>query len=352
MTLPPRTRMIVDVSGRRPPYTTSTTINGGAATSDRVLEVTMDADERTIVINASADGTIATLTITARPRSASTAPVEPPPAPGKPAEVTASSTTRGGVAVDGPALVIDSQTERAVTLRLEDRSPATWTVDGSAVDGGASTRLVTIDLDAGETKSVQARGAETSTTAPVYFHFNEPDNLSDAQLDEYAKNDDNTHTMQAIDEPRETGWMPGGTNVKDSSLHREALRSIAAGSTVAVVGHASFEGQASAAIYNQRLSERRAKVARAIYRSLRSGLGDVSFTIDGRGFTQAQPAQAAGDPRREWWRAELASAVTVPGAITTGTVERPPARLAPIRSPSSIRPSSGPTSLRSSGRSA
>ncbi len=325
--LPPRTRMIVDVSGRRPPYVTSTTIDGGAATGDRVIDLTMDAGERTIVITASADGTTATLTITARPRSAGAALVAPPGAPGEPATVTASSTTRGGVAVDGPRLVIDSQTQQQVTLRLEDRSLATWTVDGAAADGGASTRLITIELPPGDPKSIQATGAGTTTTAPVYLHFDDPDNATDKQLVTYAANAHNTHTTPALDEGNDPNWLPGGSDVRDSSLHKEALRSIA-GSTIGVVGHASFE-ERTAADYNDRLSERRAKVAAAVYESLRKdpdlpALPTVTFNIVGHGSTFARPAQDAGSPRREWWRAELASAVTVPGAITTGIVERPP----------------------------
>ena len=334
--LPALTTMIVDVGGRRPPYTVEISLDGGTTfQTERMIAVDMGSgadSTRTIVIRATTpdDPIPGELTITARRADTSGGSGTTPPPPSAPdAKVTASATTRNGVAVDTPDLVIDSQTTSTVTLRLSDRSVATWTVNGVPVPGGP-TVTTSVELTPGQSKQIQASVAGASTTAPVYFHFDQPDQQTDAQLAELAVVGDLTRTAQSVNDPDSTAWT-GGSPVLTSqpgqtptlySPYAEALATLGQSDSVTVVGHASFEANGAGPTYNLDLSRRRAKVAAALYGVALDSA--VTVTFDPRGYSEAQPAQAAGDPRSRWWRAELATPINLPGTVTIGTVERDP----------------------------
>ncbi len=333
--LPATSTMVVDVGGRRPPYTVEISLDGGTTfTTDRTAAIDMSSGQpRTIVVRATTpdDPTPGVLTITATRRDDSGGAGTAPPPPAVPqAEVTATATTRGGATVAGPRLLIRSQTDSAVTVGLEDNSAATWQVQGVTVPGGP-TLTTTLELAPGQTKQVIATGASTSTKAPVYFHYDRPKQQTDAQLAAYAQIADLTRTEQSVNVPTSTEWT-GGTPVLVSSEYREALQSLSPGDSIIVVGHASYENDDSKAPHNLHLSRRRAKVARTLYRQL--ALPDsVTIGIEAKGFTVAKPAQQsdpANNPQSLWWRAELKNAISVPGAIATGTVERDPVDTPPI----------------------
>lgn len=326
VTLPENTTMAVDVGGRRPPYTVEISLDGGATFQpDRVATIDLSSTtSMTIVIRATTpdDPTPAEVTITARRQDTSGgAGATPPPPSVPPARVSVSSTTRDGQPVSGPDVVIASQTNTSVTLRLTDRSVAAWTVGGAPVGGGAVAE-VTIPLAPGATAQVVATGANTSTSAPVFFHFDEPDQMTVAQLDGWASTASNTRTEQSVNSPTTTQWT-GGTHVLASSEYDEALGSLTPGDSIVVVGHASFDGDDAKAAYNLSLSERRATIARSLY--ARMAPSGVTITLEPRGFQTAKPAQQAdpeGNPRSLWWRAELKNAIVVAGPVTTATVER------------------------------
>ncbi len=89
---------------------------------------------------------------------------------------------------------------------------------------------------------------------------------------------------------------PAGGPVAADATYELALQQLPADGSVVVVGHASFEPTTSAG-YNLLLSERRARVARAIYEQLSPGRCDPT-AVTGMGHTVAQPAQSqCGEPR-------------------------------------------------------
>ena len=315
-------------------------LDGGTTfQTERMIQVDMSATAtRTIVVRATSadDPTPAQLTITARRRDDSGGAGTAPAAPGIPAaEVTASTTSRGGVSVAEPRLVIESQTDTAVVVRLADRSAVAWQVDGVPVPGPDSITTA-IELAAGQSKQVIATGPTISTKAPVYFHFDQPDQMSDDQLDALAQNGQLTRTAQSVNSPTSTEWTGGGA-VKLSSEYRTALESLTPGAAITVVGHASYENDDSKAGYNMLLSERRAKVAANLYIELAGATGPTDpnspdITLEPRGFTDAKPAQQSNpgaNPASKFWRAELKNAISVPGPITTATVERDPVDTVP-----------------------
>ncbi|MBE2319355.1 hypothetical protein DVA67_025490 [Solirubrobacter sp. CPCC 204708] len=327
--LPDESTMVVDIEGRRPPYLSRIRIDGGAWETERIK--TIDAwgqtDEIKIEVEVTAQGDEPViLTIDAQrnaPGGSSGTITIPGAIPS--AHVESSTTMRGGATVTNPRLVIRSQTDTTVTVALEDNSAATWEVGGVTVPGGPATSA-TFPLAPDSQQTVEATVPGTTTKAPVYFHYDEPDQLTDAQLNEYANNADLTHTTESLDQTIDSGWTPGGMSVLASSEYGDALRSLAAQDEITVVGHASWEGDDAKAGYNQALSERRAKVARRLYDQL-AGAGRLIIETDPRGFTQAKPAQIgdpANNPRRRWWRAELLTPIAFAGPVTTAVVKRPP----------------------------
>ena len=330
--LPEESTMIIDVSGRRPPYVIETSLDGGQSWETENLR-TIDIwgeDRKTIQARVTASGDQPEiLHIDAQrgdPGGGSGTLTIPGAIP--PATVTESTTTRGGTTVANPRLIIRSQTDTTVTVALEDNSAATWTVDGVLQPGGAAT-AATFPLGPGESKTVEAAGPGATTRAPIYFHYDEPDQMTDAQLEQYALNAELTHTTESTDEALDSEWTPGGLPVAASSEYADALKSLAPGTTITIVGHASWEGDDLKADYNRLLSDRRAKVARKLYDNLAGpGLLVINRATPPRGFSDAKPAQIgdpANNPRRRWWRAELQNPITFAGPETTGTVERPPA---------------------------
>ena len=327
--LPEQSRIVVDPSGGRPPYTTSIGLDGALPVPERTMQISMaDHVERTIIVRAEAPGfTPAELTITARRRPAALTSTSPSTTTGDVPEprVTATATTRGGTPVNAPQLVIDGSTDSDVRLRLSDRSPATWHVmrgsEPPTTVGQPGARTVTVPLAPGTTINVTATGPSTETKCPVYFQYDQPPVMGAEALAEWADNPANTRTREAVGEPPATGWT-GGTAVEGSDLYRLALAQLAASPAVRVVGHASFEGDESKFDHNWRLSERRANVARLLYDEMSSA--SFAADVDEKGYTVAKHQQAGGDLPREWWRAELPTPITVPGPETTGTVVRDP----------------------------
>jgi hypothetical protein len=337
--LPATSTMIVDVGGRRPPYTVEISLDGGSTfTTDRMATVDMSTSPtRSIVIRATTpdEPTPGVLTIRATRRDESGGDGSPPPPSNTPpARVTVTATTRDGDSVAAPRLVIASQTDSTVTLQLEDRSEADWEVDGVAVAGGP-TAATTVELAPGSSKQIRATGPTVQTKAPVYFHYDEPEQPSqntDPQLTGFAAIPELTRTAPSVNSETSTQWT-GGTRVTASSEYRKALESLSPGDPIVVVGHASWEGpysssqvEAAKETYNRLLSERRAKVAKHLYDQL-AGVGQLNISLEPRGFTNAkieQQADPVGNTRNKYWRAELKNPISVPGPITTGTVERDP----------------------------
>jgi large repetitive protein len=328
--LPDESTMIVDVEGRRPPYVIEISLDNGTNwETEKIKSIdTWGEDTKTILARVTASGDPpVVLTIDAQ-RGDSGGGSGTRVIPGKvpQATVTASSTTRAGQPVANPKLIIKNQTDSEVTVALEDGSTAEWTV-GGVVQAGGPAATAKFPLAPNATQNVQATVAGTTTKTPIYFHYDEPDQMSDAKLDAYALNADLTHTAESLDDTIENGWT-GGLPVAASSEYANALHSLPAGTEITIVGHASWEGDDAKAEYNGLLSDRRAKVARRLYDTLAGpGRLDIKRVVPPRGFADAKPAQIGdpeNNPRRRWWRAELQNPISVAGLVTTGTVHRPP----------------------------
>ena len=325
--LPRSSRMVVDVEGGRPPYITQ--VKAGKAktftSAGPSVDIEMIDATQTIDLTASeqiAKGKTAALTIFAQfgnagggSGSITTTIAGRPPA----ATVVTTKMTRNGVKASNPRIVIDSQTDSAVTVRLEDNAVARWVVDGKP--GAAAARTVTFPLAAASDVTVDAEVDGVATKAPIYFHYAEPDQMSDTKLDAYALNPNLTRSAESADETIDHGWT-GGVPAISCAEYASALRSIPAGTKVVVDGHASFDGDDHKAAYNLLLSERRAKVARRIYEELTGPGANLVFEVAPQGFTFAK--QDPTSPRRHWWRVELHDVVNSGQSNISGVVARGP----------------------------
>jgi hypothetical protein len=349
--LPPNSTVVADVEGGTPPYASLITIGNAQSTAGE-MAVDMTTPVQTIVVSGSASASAIspakptpTLTITARLGKAVSPPGGTTTLAGgvPPATVTKTASQHAGVTFATPRLVIASQTATDVTVRLDDGSSAIWTI-GTGAPSASPAATATFALVPDEEKDVKAEVAGPTTKAPIYFHYDEPDQNEDAQLAAYALNEELTHTAESKDTTIEHGWS-GGVAVTSSPEYAAALRGIPTGTQVVLVGHASWDGDDTKVVPNQLLSERRAKVARNLYDKL-AGVNRLKFTLDPRGFSDARTAQQppANEPRRRWWRVELKTAVPTAGVVTTGTVKRPPIpqQGAPVPVPVVVDPPSKP----------
>jgi hypothetical protein len=328
--LPPKATVIADPEGGVPPYDTWITID-----SDKQPLISRDIDmsgtEKTIVVEAKPsnkdDAATQTLTITARRADVSggTGTTTPTVPTGVPA-ASVKMQPAGSGDVNRPRLVIKSQTDSDVTVGLDDDSAATWTVEGTQ---SGPSRTVTFALDPGKTKQASAVVAGTPTKAPIYFHYDEPDQVKDDELDAYALNVTMTCSGESRDDVMAHGWA-SGVPIVASYEHYAAMKAVQAlgpQAVVEIVGHASFEGDATKAEYNLLLSERRAKVARRLYALIVGDDDSLQLETNAQGFSGHQAAltndDTSDDERRHWWRAELKNAVTLPGVTRTADVSRP-----------------------------
>ncbi len=328
VSLPAQTRMVIDVQGGMPPYTTSLAIGGAAAQSGRLFNVDLSTTPQASLVVAAQDSTAgthktATLTITATLRT----PQQSLPVPGGGA--TPAQPATADAAPTDPQIVIAYQNDTDVTLTTD---PQNAQVMWSSPPGGAETgpaATFTIPVPAGQTVTVRARipGAAVDTELFYYFYFDEPAKIDNpqqevAQLGAYAANADNIWTKQAVSDARGDGRLPGGQNSFDA--YRTVLDTIVpAGTTITIFGEASFEADASDAKldYNYKLARRRAIAVREGLRALHASR-NFSFTIDPDPADTSQypaagsrfPSLAAwktnwqghgGTNRRNFWRATL-----------------------------------------------
>lgn len=332
--LPAQTRMVIDVQGGRPPYFVSADLGAGALPG-RVFEINLGSDNRrsihitardsrTPVLEQSLTIQLTQNALTAPAASTTTARV-------RAAEITTQQTTREGVTVDQPSLVILSQSDETVTLALRpSASNTTWERDGSVALGSGPTQNLPLGTD--ETLTIEATipGVTTSGPLDAYFHFDHP---KPAEGQGYARNPANSHTTPAVDEPPQSGWLPNGQEVLQS--YRPILDQLPNGSAITITGMASFEGAVPApesrAKYNYLLSQRRALA----FEELIKTVYPTKFTI-----SREPPPISARDAtpqgwidgwelhrrdRNTWWKASATiPSITSPSTVTTATIHRPP----------------------------
>lgn len=345
--LPEQSRMVVDVEGGRTPITVAGTISGSDPITGREAAIDLRSSAtRTITINArdtSSPQRTATLTIEASRRPA---PVEVPgvtslgPVPA--AEMTASATRQGGVAVQQPRIEIVSETPTSVMVGLNvapaQAALAQWERNGVASGTGAT---LSVDLPAGGPDATVTATLPAVTGAgdfTCHFRFDKPPHVDSngrvqtaADTRAFALDPGNTRTAAAQDEGTSALWL-GGDDVRPALL--PVLQSLPAGTAINIEGFASYEGPAPPApednskrVHNEGLAERRALGLRAIVEALiadpGTGLAAKHFTLNhvsnmtnwrNQGFP-------AVETRRIWWKA-VGPPANTPETVATATLHR------------------------------
>jgi hypothetical protein len=339
-TLPPLTRMVVDVEGGRAPYTAQLRVDGGAPQAGQVFTINLtgpDPVELRIDVTDSTAGTpiTAQLTITARRRS----PQAQLPVP-RGAAAAAQPVTLSVADGADPRIVLVRQTETDATIAVDPSDSAVrWSVDPGAET--PAQPVLTVPVAAGQTRMVQARIPAVSAPGEVdvFFYFDEPDQSrirpsnEEEDLGSYAATGDNAWTTKARSRLAADGREPGGQPplVAHDALFRSVVPPLSA---LTIRGEASFENDTGKRDYNYRLARRRAIAAREL---LSDAFADRNFayTVDPEPPNPAdypglaawsanwQTHGAPGD--RDWWKATvvLPPGLSRPQRQSQGTLNRP-----------------------------
>lgn len=348
VSLPERSRMVVDIEGGRSPITTTVTVQGSPPQNNRVADIDLSTTaQRTITINvndSSSPPRTGTLTITATRRPAAIViPGVTSLGPVSPALLTTTSITQGTASPQAPRLVLVSETPTTATIAL-DVSPARqsqtqWTINGTP--RGTSATL-TVDLPSGTDATIRAEspGENAIGNFTGYFRFDQPsyrvgDRVqTDDDTRNFARQPDNTRTTTATDEGSTSNWL-GGSEVRAALL--PLLQGLPTGAAIAVEGFASYEGppppntDSTKRDYNEDLARRRALGLRTIIEDLiansSNGLQSKNLTVShtsnmtnwqNQGYPQVET-------RRIWWKAvALWSGSNPNGIVVEGTLHRDP----------------------------
>ena len=376
VSLPAQTRMVIDIQGGLPPYTTS--LNGAA--SSRLYNVDLSGNPQQSLVITGHDSTggtpkTATLTIQAQLRTAQ-ATLPSPSGGGSAATQPATPDS----AVTDPQIVIAFQTDTEVTLTTDPQNAQVmWSVTNPP--GGAETgpqASFTVPLGAGQAKTVRARlpGTSVDNVLYYYFYFDEPGRIDNPQQEDtllgaYAEGADNVSTGKALSPVRADGREPGAQPAL--SARQQLFDTIVPpGTSLRVWGEASFEADASDAKldYNYKLARRRAIAVRQLLATHHAARGftitidpDPRSMADYPGANARFPSLAAwkanwvghGDPnRRDWWaaRVQLPPGLGRPEkhgdrTITRPAVQPPPPPVIPVNDPPAPNPPDPPGWFRS-----
>ena len=354
--VPQRTLMVVDVSGGRAPYTRRAKVGAAAEAQGLSFAVDMAAlatmEVRIRVTDTSATPITHTLIVQLDKRVQQASLPAPGTAP-KPKLVATLDAP-----ADTPVIVLVDQNDRNVVLATEPRDGAVeWAVDGGAF--GAASASLTVEVLPGATHQVRARkpGAPAPSVLNFYFYFNEP-----AAGPDQARELD---TLRAYAESERPGGQ--GHNVsnrlavskdlaqreaadeKAIDTHAALFQAAAAGSSVLIRGHASFEGDTGTPSKrkNYLLAQRRALAVREQIKSRFAGKNfnytDITPVADATpvanldawanspDFNSTGWANHKAPDDRSWWltQVRLGGAVPTPAEDAQGTVRRPAAPPAP-----------------------
>lgn len=338
--LPERSRMIIDITGGRAPYTGQATMGGSnhaGITHDIDLSSHADLTIGVTASDTSSPQKSATLTITARRRQVTQNLPAPGAVPAQPASVRTTAITLDGAVQVTPELVLVRQDSSSVTVSLNPAQAGTsWTVDGVP---GLTAATVTVPLAPGQTKPIRASlSGATVTAITCYFRFDRPEVTTTAG---FALDPGNTNSSPAVDPGGAAFWMPPGVPFLDH--YRKALKQITA-ATLTLTGTASYENDPAKSKYNYLLSRRRADAlrqilqAQTINQTVSERIPVFTLTVEPPDIGAA-PAPAPWvtgwkthtGPRNTWWKAEVGGfgPITVPGTITDGETTRPAVPPAP-----------------------
>lgn len=345
--VPAQTRMVVDVSGGRTPYTRKVRVGGGPAQTGMTFNLDLStASPQDIVVtvdDASGTALHATLTIHAERRQATPVLATPgeTPAPVLIATLTA--------AADTPKIVIASQTTQDVLLTTDPADPTIlWSLDGGAETGPQTSFLVT--LAPGDTHTARARkpGASVPGSLDFYYYYNEPpDSLGDdaQRLESFGEAGQNVSNVRAVSKDTP---LRDGVSRPPWIAYKPQFDLAPAGSVIRIIGQASYEGHAEASYrrFNYLLARRRAITARELIRAHFAAKNfDLTGMLPAEGTQDDAAVNAwvsstgwmthAAPDDRDWWKAS----VQLPAGLSTadddaeGTLNRPTAPSVPAEIP-------------------
>ncbi|MBY8977176.1 hypothetical protein KHP62_15265 [Rhodobacteraceae bacterium NNCM2] len=334
--VPPQSRLIIDIGGGRPPYS-ATVDQGGGPVAGLVHEVTLaGVTSREIVVNISDSAGVPNqqqIVITAyhhQPQIVVTRGAD------QDAVIQNQSTTRQGQPVDLPAVYIASQTSTHVTLGLRpSRGQAVWTpASTSPEEDGPNTATFALGPD--ETLDISVtvtQPADAQDPLEAYFHFDRP-SVGSNNFDGYVDNPIHSNTEPAIDQGPNSGWTGGGPVIEN---YRGILDAVPPGSTIEIFGTASHEGDSSSqkTRHNYRLSQNRALALRRLIEE--EYPSEFTFSIDPEAPVgtlsdaeiQALPwfqewEQHTTDRNFYWLATAELPMIAPPATVTTATLHRPP----------------------------
>lgn len=325
--VPATSRMVVDVTGGRAPYTVNANFDGSDHAG--VLHtITATATPKTVTINASdtsAPAKTRSLTITVRLREAQAIASPPGAQPDQPATLETTGITLDGQPQTAPPLRLLTDNGDSILVGIDGMAPnpaTEWRVDGSPAGTGAT---VTVNLSGGQTRTVRATvPGDTVTRMDGYFRFDHP---PVADVVAFSINPLNTSADQATDPSATAPWKPPARQFLPT--WRNVLSRIAP-KTITVEGTASFEGDSEKAKYNYLLSQRRSQGLSALIESDPTLSGfTVNFQPPDIGTAQPPAGWTGtwtshGAPREQWWKAEIRDfTVNLPGPVIDGTARRP-----------------------------
>ncbi len=314
--LPETTRMMVDVSGGRAPYTVKMTPGTEPEQTGTVFLIKSEKTSQSLLIDVTDSSPVPitqqfTVWVT---RRADANPL-PGPNPTKPAPLAPTRTTHTG------DLVVDMTrtTDTSVVVRCNPPLAVLWQVNGGT-ETATPTMEHTVPLAAGATATVRARVAATTRageTLGFYYLFDQ--------------------TGESRGEPAASERQFGDGNPDAIETHQARLAEVPDGTTVQVVGQASFEGD------TPQLRRRNFLLAagRAAAATTRiDALTGRRFTIDPlpklpasgsaneteiNAWAVSSGWQSHAEPdRNRWWTAQVhVPAVAVTERTGTATFQRP-----------------------------
>jgi large repetitive protein len=338
--LPAHTRMIVDVSGGRMPYTRTVTIAGGAPEQSTIFIVDLSnvpdnkAEIAISVTDTSPVPKTATLTITAQLVAAPA--LLPSPAPTTPPTQPATMTPPTGI----PTVAMQTQTDTDVVLTSVPPDPTLmWQIDAAPETGPVAA--LHVPLAPGEQHTVKVRKPGTAATAradTIYFFFDRPPpKQDDAYPRAYSSSKAISKTVNVFEQPD----VDPLTQYKD---HLDAVAKTAHDTatdiTIPIEGRASFEGIDDPwhRQHNYLLAGRRAAAARDLIAAAYPE-PHLKFAITPEGIAPTKPQidqwvtdTAWNDPShvtpndRDYWCAiATLPAVSTPEHTSSVTISRPAA---------------------------
>ena len=328
--LPATTRMVVDVTGGRAPFTVNANFDG-ADHAGMLHSMTATAAAKTVTITArDTSSPVKQKVLSIRVMLRQAISVEPAPGalPDLAASLRTTSITLDGQPQDAPPLRLVSDGGSGVVIGVDGVAPnaaTQWQIDGAPA--GASSTL-SLALAGGETKTVRAAlPGQTITSIDGYFRFDHPP-VDDVVT--FSINPLNTSADQATDPAATAPWKPPARQFL--AQWRQVLARITP-KTVTIEGTASYENDDQKAKYNYLLSQRRAQGLDALIRNDPALSGFTVNFLPVPVAASAQPAGAwttgwktHGSPREQWWKANIRDfSVTLPGPVIEGEARRPAA---------------------------